>query len=53
MKRYTDLGIRHALPWATAQVNTLVYVTAEFLRLTIRDASLRIPYKRDSVTGRP
>jgi predicted nucleic acid-binding protein len=41
-----DLDIRHALPWATAQVNTLVYVTSDFPKRATRDSSIVVPYKR-------
>ncbi len=44
MQLHRELGIRHALPWATAQVNTLLYVTADFPKLATRDPSVRVPY---------
>src|SRR5262249_33998740 len=45
MQRHREITVRHALPWATAQVNTLVYVTADFPKLAIRDPSVVIPYR--------
>lgn len=45
MQRYTELGMRYALPWATAQVNTLIYVTVDFPKLAVRDPGVLIPYR--------
>ena len=49
MENNTDLGVRHALPWATALVNTLVYVTSDFPKRANRDASVVIPYKQPRI----
>jgi predicted nucleic acid-binding protein len=45
MERYSRLRLRHALPWAAAQVHSLVYVTADFPKLGVSDVSLHIPYR--------
>ena len=45
IQQHTALSMRHALPWATAQVNTLVYVTVDFPKLAARDTSVLVPYK--------
>lgn len=45
MQQHSRLRLRHAMPWATAQVNALVYVTADFPSLGVRDETLFIPYR--------
>jgi predicted nucleic acid-binding protein len=45
IQQHAALSMRHALPWATAQVNTLVYVTVDFPKLAARDTSVLVPYK--------
>ena len=45
LSRHPGLGMRHALPWATAQINSLVYITTDFPRLAIRDATVVMPYR--------
>lgn len=49
LQRHPAIDMRHALPWATAQVNSLIYVTASFPKLNVRDASVRVPYKTPRV----
>lgn len=48
MKQHERLNLRHAVPWATAQVNALVYVTADFPRIAIRDERVWVPYSSRS-----
>jgi hypothetical protein len=45
LQQYSRLTLRHALPWATAQVNSLIYVTADFPKMTVVDQQLWIPYR--------
>jgi predicted nucleic acid-binding protein len=45
MQKYSRLQSRHAIPWATARVNRLVYVTADFPVADSGDDSLWIPYR--------
>jgi predicted nucleic acid-binding protein len=46
LQQHSRLRLRHAMPWATAQLNSLVYVTADFPSLGVRDeTTLFIPYR--------
>ena len=45
MQRHREIDMRYALPWATAQVNSLIYITSDFPKVSVRDASVRVPYK--------
>ena len=49
IQRHEQITMRHALPWATAQSNALVYVTADFPRLAVRDTTVLIPYRNTSI----
>jgi hypothetical protein len=40
------LGLTHALTWASANVNQLVFVTTEARWLTKADANVVVPYRR-------
>lgn len=46
-----QLDIRHALPWATAQVNSSIYVSVDFPRLAAEDPSVYVPYRRKPLTA--
>jgi hypothetical protein len=41
------LSIQQALAWATAQINSSIYVTIDFPRLTSPDPTVYVPYRRD------
>lgn len=45
IQRHSQLTMRHALPWATAQSNSLTYVTPDFPKVAVRDGSVLIPYR--------
>lgn len=49
IQRHGRITMRHALPWATAQSNALVYVTPDFPRLAVKDATVVIPYRNTSI----
>ncbi|MEJ0036047.1 MAG: PIN domain-containing protein [Gammaproteobacteria bacterium] len=49
IQRHEQITMRHALPWATAQSNALVYVTPDFPKLSARDATVLIPYRNTSL----
>ena len=49
IQRHEEITIRHALPWATAQSNSLVYVTPDFPKLAVRDATVLIPYRNTHI----
>ena len=49
IQRHEQITMRHALPWATAQSNSLIYVTPDFPRLAARDATVLIPYRNTQV----
>jgi predicted nucleic acid-binding protein len=49
IQRYERITMRHALPWATAQSNALIYVTPDFPKVAVRDATVLIPYRNTSV----
>ncbi len=49
IQRHEHITMRHALPWATAQSNALVYVTPDFPKLGARDATVLIPYRNTSL----
>ena len=46
---YEQITMRHALPWATAQSNALVYVTPDFPKLVVGDATVLIPYRNTGI----
>src|SRR5436305_345109 len=46
MQQHDRLSIQQALAWATAQINSSVYVTVDFPRLTAPDPTVYIPYRR-------
>ena len=49
LQQHPQLDIRHAFPWATAQINSSVYVTVDFPRLATQDPTVWVPYRRRSV----
>lgn len=52
IQQHPRLTLRHALPWATAQVNSLVYVTADFPKMAVADQQLWVPYRTRRGRGR-
>jgi predicted nucleic acid-binding protein len=51
IQRHEQVTMRHALPWATAQSNALVYVTPDFPKLAVKDATVVIPYRNTDGQG--
>jgi predicted nucleic acid-binding protein len=47
MQQQDRLSIPQALAWATAQINSSIYVTIDFPRLTAPDPTVYVPYRRD------
>jgi hypothetical protein len=47
IQQHAHLSIQHAIPWATAQINSSVYVSVDFPRLLAPDSSVYVPYRRD------
>lgn len=47
MQQHGRLSIQHAIPWATAQINSSVYVSIDFPRLPGPDPTVYIPYRRE------
>lgn len=52
MQRHQRLQIRHAIAWATAQANGLVYVTTELPKLSVGDDGVYVPYRVRTPRGR-
>ena len=52
LQQHPQLDIRHAFPWATAQINSSVYVTVDFPRLATQDPTVWVPYHRRSVDSK-
>jgi hypothetical protein len=48
IQEHEQLDIRHAIPWATAQINSSIYVSIDFPRLAAPDATVHVPYRRRS-----
>ena len=44
-QQHPRLPLRYAIPWAAARHNSLTYVTADFPKLNISDATLLVPYR--------
>ena len=51
IQQHPRLDIRHAIPWATAQVNTSIYVSVDFPRVAAEDSTVYVPYRRKSLTA--
>jgi hypothetical protein len=51
IQQHPQIDIRHAIPWATAQINSSIYVTVDFPRLAAEDASVYVPYRRKPLTA--
>jgi hypothetical protein len=47
IQQHPALDIGHAIPWATAQINSAVYVSVSLPRLAGPDATVYVPYRRD------
>jgi hypothetical protein len=48
IQEHEQLDIRHAIPWATAQINSSVYVAIDFPRLSAPDTTVHVPYRKRS-----
>ena len=46
IQEHEQLDIRHAIPWATAQINSSIYVSIDFPRLPAPDATVHVPYRK-------
>jgi hypothetical protein len=47
IERHPGLALRYAIPWATALVNQLVYVTCDLPQRVV-DKSVWVPYRKGS-----
>ena len=45
IQQHADLDIHHAIPWATAQINSSIYVSVGFPRLPAPDPTVYVPYR--------
>jgi hypothetical protein len=52
IQQHGHLDIQHAMAWATAQINSSVYVTIDFPRLVAPDPTVYVPYRRDRKAAR-
>jgi hypothetical protein len=48
IQEHDQLDIRQAIPWATAQINSSIYVSIDFPRLPASDATVHVPYRKRS-----
>jgi hypothetical protein len=48
IQQHSQLTIQHAIPWATAQINSSVYVSVEFPRVADPGPTVYVPYRRKS-----
>ena len=48
IQEHDQLDIRQAIPWATAQINSSIYVAIDFPRLPAPDTSVHVPYRKRS-----
>jgi hypothetical protein len=46
IQQYARLNIRHAIPWATAQINSSIYVSVDIPQLGAEDPTVYVPYRR-------
>jgi hypothetical protein len=46
IQQHPPLTIEHAIPWATAQINSSVYVSVDFPRVTDPGPTVYVPYRR-------
>jgi hypothetical protein len=51
IQQHPRLDIRHAIPWATAQVNSSIFVSVDFPRLAADDPTVYVPYRRKPLTA--
>ena len=45
LQQHPQLNIRHAFPWATAQINSALYVSIDCPRLAVQDSTVWVPYR--------
>jgi len=45
IQQHAQLDIRHAFSWATAQINSALYVSVDFPRLSTQDSTVWVPYR--------
>lgn len=48
IQQHSQLTIQHAIPWATAQINSSVYVSVDFPRVADPGPTVYVPYRRKS-----
>jgi hypothetical protein len=53
LQQHARLNIRHAIPWATAQINSSIYVAVDFPQLPAEDPTVYVPYRRKPITAPP
>jgi hypothetical protein len=45
MQEHSQLTLEQAIPWATAQINSSIYVSIDFPRLPAEDPTVCVPYR--------
>ena len=48
IQEHEQLDISHAIAWATAQINSSIYVSVDFPRLPAPDTTVHVPYRKRS-----
>jgi hypothetical protein len=51
IQQHARLSIRHAISWATAQINSSIYVSVDFPHLAAEDSTVYVPYRRKPTTA--
>lgn len=52
IQEHAQVDIRHAIAWATAQINSSIYVSIDFPRLSSQDPTVHIPYRHPADRGK-
>lgn len=53
VQQHAQLNIRHALSWATAQINSAIYISVDFPKLSHQDATVWVPYRTRRAAAGP
>jgi hypothetical protein len=51
IQKHSRLNIRHAIPWATAQINSSIYVSVDLPQLAAPDSTVYVPYRRKAAAA--
>jgi hypothetical protein len=51
IQQHAHLDIRHAIQWATAQINSSIYVSVDLPPLAAEDPTVYVPYRRKPLTA--